>query len=139
MLQNPLCWLFRETPLASATNDHRNDCHAFYPFWSGEEKRSLEEGTLVGVGSTDAPAPAGDQRQTRSKKNVQAYVPLPHATGCGICTRLCIIHFFLCGLSALDRAALIGEEICERITNQQTPNFGAGYARTTDGAAVPSG
>jgi len=66
-------------------------------------------------------------------------VPLPDATGCGICTRLCIIHFFLCGLSALDRAALIGEEICERITNQQTPNFGAGYARTTDGAAVPSG
>ena len=55
------------------------------------------------------------------------------------CTRLCIIHFFLCGLSALDRAALIGEEICERITNQQTPNFGAGYARTTDGAGVPSG
>jgi hypothetical protein len=55
------------------------------------------------------------------KKNVQAYVPLPHATGCGICTRLCIIHFFLCGPSALDRAALIGEEICERITEQETP------------------
>ena len=54
------------------------------------------------------------------KKNVQAYVPLPHATRCGICTRLCIIHFFLCGPSALDRAALIGEEICERITEQET-------------------
>jgi hypothetical protein len=33
-----------------------------------------------------------------------------------------IVHhsFFLCGPSALDRAALIGEEICERITEQET-------------------
>jgi len=66
---------------------------------------------------------AGDKQGFAKKgvtKNVQAYVPLPHATGCGICTRLCIIHFFLCGPSALDRAALIGEEICERITEQET-------------------
>jgi hypothetical protein len=37
-LQNPLRGLFRETPLAGASNNDRNDGHAFTPHGSPKEK-----------------------------------------------------------------------------------------------------
>src|ERR1700687_4076733 len=45
--------------------------------------------------------------QTTSQTNVQEYVPLPQAPGRRIHFGMCIIYFFLCGLSALGRAVLI--------------------------------